>query len=156
MLKRRAAASVVNLNESELFVVGGYTSYNEKKSTNSSEFISLDKKPRKGPDIHFEVSFHCMLYYNSSTIYLIGGDQGNVKASDKTWIINPTKDFDIQEGPTLKIGRRIHSCGKIEKNGTILLVVAAGFDGTGNGLENGLDSVEILDPSTSQGWTSGE
>ena len=56
----------------------------------------------------------------------------------------------------MNIGRYGHSCGKIERNGKVLLVVASGI---GKPISGGqgqlLQSVEILDPLMSQGWKTG-
>ena len=57
---------------------------------------------------------------------------------------------------SLKTGRRIHSCGKIERNGKVLLVVASGMGKPISGEQGqALQSVEILDPLMSQGWKRG-
>ena len=47
--------------------------------------------------------------------------------------------------------RRGHACGKFEKDGKTVLIVAGGFDGS---LQD-LDSVEYLIPSSGQGWKLG-
>ena len=85
------------------------------------------------------------------SIYIIGGDQNGSFPSKKTWIVDPTNEFQIKEGPSLNNGRENHGCAKMTLNGRTILVVAGG---QGEGLET-LDSVEILDPSENNIWTQG-
>ena len=82
------------------------------------------------------------MYYfcSENSLYVIGGWQNGTN-SNKTWIVNPTKGFQLIEGPPLNKARALHSCGKMEVNGNDLIVVAGGI-----GLKSNLDSVEILDP----------
>ena len=90
-----------------------------------------------------------MIQYDEKSIYIIGGRQ-NGSISKKTWIVDPTNEFRITEGPSLNEGRSYHGCAKMTLNGRTILVVAGGF---GNG--GRLDSVEILDPLGNNGWTPG-
>ena len=56
----------------------------------------------------------------------------------------------------MNIGRYGHSCGKIERNGKVLLVVASGIGEPISGRQGqALQSVEILDPLMSHGWRMG-
>ena len=48
----------------------------------------------------------------------------------------------------MNVKRRGHACGKFEKDGKTVIIVAGGFDGS---LQD-LDSVEYLIPSSGQGW----
>ena len=84
-------------------------------------------------------------------IYIIGGDQNGSFPSKKTWIVDPTNEFQIKEGPTLNEARRCHGCAKMTLNGRTILVVAGG---EGEDYKT-LDSVEILDPSANNVWTPG-
>ena len=90
-----------------------------------------------------------MIQYNEKSIYIIGGWQ-NGSRSKKTWIVDPTNEFEIKEGPSLIKARHNHGCAKMTLNGRTILVVAGGL---GNG--GRLDSVEILDPSENNAWTEG-
>jgi hypothetical protein len=87
-----------------------------------------------------------MIQYDEKSIYIIGGDQ-NGSISNKTWIVDPTNEFQITEGPSLNKGRAYHGCAKMTLNGRTILVVAGGF--------GALDSVEILDPLGNNVWTQG-
>ena len=87
-----------------------------------------------------------MIQYDEKSIYIIGGDQ-NGSISNKTWIVDPTNEFQITEGPSLNKGRAYHGCAKMTLNGRTILVVAGGF--------GAMDSVEILDPLGNNVWTQG-
>ena len=91
-----------------------------------------------------------MVKYNENSIYIIGGFQDGSR-SKETWIVNPKNGFEIINGPKLNQERSSFSCGKMEVNDKILIVIAGGEDRYGFGL----DSVEILDPQSNQGWKSG-
>ena len=153
----RCNASCVQLDDTSLWIVGGDNhSHDTLKST---EFIALDKctnakdyseETQTGPEIPFSIYDHCILKFNENSIYLIGGEQ-NDKISNKTWIVDSRKNFQITDGPPLNRKRKGHCCAKFEnKAGKILFVVAGGFDGA-----TFLDSVEILDPLSDQGWKYG-
>ena len=73
-----------------------------------------------------------------------------ISAKKKTWIVDPTNEFKIKEGPSLNKGREFHGCAKMTVNGRTILVVAGGRGNNGT-----LDSVEILDPSSDNIWTLG-
>ena len=87
-----------------------------------------------------------MIQYDEKSIYIIGGFQ-NGSISNKTWIVDPTNEFQITEGPSLNKGRDSHGCAKMTLNGRTILVVAGGF--------GAMDSVEILDPLGNNVWTQG-
>ena len=89
-----------------------------------------------------------MIQYDEKSIYIIGGFQ-NGSISNKTWIVDPTNEFQITEGPSLNKGRAYHGCAKMTLNGRTILVVAGGYN------SGALDSVEILDPSENNVWTQG-
>ena len=92
-----------------------------------------------------------MIKCNETSIYIIGGQQ-NGSLSNKTWIANPKNGFEIVEGPPLNVKRRGHSCGKLEKNGKTMLIVAGGYD---ESLKD-LNSMEYLIPSDAKTWILGE
>ena len=140
--------SSVVLNESKIWITGGWSWSNNDGSLKSTEIISLNQPPVLGPDLPFTVSSHCMVLVNPTTIYLIGG----IVYDKKTWIIDPTNDFQIKEGPSLNIERIRHSCSKMRINGRIFLVVAGGLNK--ESLE--FDSVELLDTTCpDRGWKKG-
>ena len=142
MLQRRYnASSVIFKNRTVAWIVGG----TDHGSLNSTEFIRLNMASREGPKLPFTIYAHCMVLYKENAIYIIGGCQ-NGTFSKKTWIVDPTNGFQIRQGPSLNIPRASASCGKMEINGKIVLVVAGGQG------SDYLDSVELLEPLSDQGW----
>ena len=81
--------------------------------------------------------------------FKIIGEQNGRLYSKKTWIVNPTNEFQITEGPSLNKARSYHGCAKMTLNGRTILVVAGGYNG------GRLDSVEILDPLGNNVWSQG-
>ena len=123
--------------------------FREKYKT--TEFISNNEPPKKCPDLPFTLFGHFMVKYNENSIFIIGGDQ-NDELSDKSWIIDPSKQFQIKEGPSLHKARAYASCGKMEINGKTFLVVAGGATHCAFDF---LKSAELLDPTSDQGWIQG-
>ena len=145
MIEKRYGAASVTLDQSSLWIVGGF---NGNRTLRSTEFIKLGKPSVKGPDLPFAISGHSMIQYDEKSIYIIGGDQPN---QYKTWIVDPTNEFQIKEGPLLNKGyHHYHGCAKMTLNGRTVLIVAGGWGGYGC-----LDSVEILDPLGNNVWTTG-
>ena len=62
-LQKRAGASSVVLNPSTLWVVGGEGEHYDDIS--STEMITLDQPPAKGPELTFTISDHGMVKYLS-------------------------------------------------------------------------------------------
>ena len=145
--KRRFAASVA-LDQNTLWIVGGTDE--DFNDLNSTEFIKLGQLSVKGRDLPFTISYHSMIQYDEKSIYIIGGCQNGQLNSKKTWIVDPTNDFRITEGPSLNKGREFYGCAKMTLNGRTILVVAGGYGNDGQ-----LDSVEILDTSENNVWTPG-
>ena len=143
MIEKREGAASVALDQSTLWIVGGF---NGRYDLSSTEFIKLGQPSVKGRDLPFRISRHSMIQYDEKSIYIIGGCQ-NGSRSKKTWIVDPTNEFQIKEGPSLNKGRYGHGCAKMSLNGRTILVVAGGL-----GAEH---SVEILDPLGNNIWTQG-
>ena len=129
MIEKRCYAASVALDQSTLWIVGGW---NENNDLSSTEFIKLGQPSVKGRDLPFTISFHSMIQYDEKSIYIIGGDQ-NDSTSNKTWIVDPTNEFKTTEGPSLNKGRYYHGCAKMTINGRTILVVAGG---RGEGFRN--------------------
>ena len=90
----------------------------------STELITINGSTA-GISLPFYVNMHCMVMYQPNAILLIGGYQDG--GSESTWIIDPTKAFNMTEGPSLKVGRAFHSCGKMtDEYGNVLVIVADG------------------------------
>ena len=84
-------------------------------------------------------------------MYIIGGWQNGPGFSNKTWIVDPTNEFQVTEGPSLNKARSHHGCAKMTLNGRTKLIVGGGTDGD----FDALDSVEVLDPLEKNVWTLG-
>ena len=147
------------MNHNSLWLTGGCDSQDElNPGVNTTKFFSLDKPPQKGPNLPFGVSSHAMVQVSPKAIYLIGGFQDDIIAN-KTWIIDPTNNFKVKQGPSLNEDRILHSCGKLMLNNKVYIVVAGGQStgSDGDGLSfDGTNSVEILDTSLpGQKWIKG-
>ena len=116
---------------------------------NTSQFLSLDQPPEKGPDLPFTLVGHCMVQVDSETIYLIGGCQNGTK-SNKTWIINPKKNFQMREGPTMLEARNFPACATMKINNRVFIIVI------GNDVNWQYQTIEILDTTLpSNNWKFG-
>ena len=157
MLEKRQLTSGVVLNypEKTFWITGGLSEPYSGKGHSSSEFIYLNKPVEKGPDLPFEINRHCMIKYNDSAVFIIGGDLDEYSGyysgtqSSKTWIIDPTNNFTIRDGPSLSEGKVLMACGKMTIDGKTWLVVGPGYYWN----EKQLD---LLDPlNVNQGWLKG-
>ena len=101
MLEKRDWTSGIILNYpgKTLWITGGLSKRNAGKGHSSSEFIYLNKPAEKGSDLPFEIHKHCMIRYNDSAIFIIGGDLDEYDyrgpVISKSWIIDPTNNFSI-------------------------------------------------------------
>ena len=145
-IEGRTSASSVVLNQSRLWVTGGLY---DRNHLNTSQFLSFDQPPEKGPDLPFTLGGHCMVQVDSETIYLIGGIQKETK-SKKTWIINPKKNFQMREGPSMLQPRINHACATMKINNKVFIIVI------GDAPNNHTRTIEILDTSLpSNNWKFG-
>ena len=100
-----------------LIIVGGLT--------NSSIYLFNDAWIENMPDL-VKLNNHCVVKINSTTIMVIGGYQ-NDKLSNKTYILDTTKNI-WEEGPSLLHGRSDFGCGKVrsDKNSSEFNIIVAG------------------------------
>jgi hypothetical protein len=145
---RSSAASVV-WNSTTLWMTGGsHAGYVRTKST---EFVQLTGTT-PGPDLPLEVSSHCIVSLNDTTLILIGGKLQSVTYSKATWFYN-TDHKTWTDGPSLTIGRESHSCAlfKSPQHGhTDTVIVTGGWNGAKK-----LASTEMLNLD-SNSWESGK
>ena len=73
----------------------------------------------------FTIHSHCMVQYSDNIIYLIGGWQDGV-LSHKTWIIDMTDGFKIEEGPKLPKTNHLYTCSSMVVDGDTILVASGG------------------------------
>ena len=129
-IERSFAASLVVNNS--LWILGGQS---EGIRINSTEFITLDSDPVKGPDMPEALIYHCVLKVNDTTVFLSGG----YTTSRKTYFYN-MGDAVWSEGPDMKIPRYGHGCGLVKDRttSTLFIVVAGGYN------SGYLDTTELL------------
>lgn len=94
-----------------------------------------------------------MVLLNSTTAFLIGGQQQYEHVKPNSYLLNTAANSkEWIQGPSLKQGRNDHSCGRIRKDASNIefsTIVVGGYD-------DGkiLKSVEILDDGANE-WRSG-
>ena len=123
MLDERAyfASVTLNINQytTNLWVTGGL-GRQKTKSISTSEFVlirdalDLDDKNEpseiqqidsiEGPNLPFTLAYHGMVKVSENAVYIIGGRQ-NDEISKDVWIVDPTDDYSIIKGPSLKTSR---------------------------------------------------
>ena len=118
---------------------------------------SLRKGAIAGPNMPITLAGSCVVKYNDSSIYILGGNQnatrslryGNVR---NVWIASISDEITFSQGPSMLEGRFFHACGTVSFGNKNLIIVAGGMSGDPN--SGVASSVEILDPSTNQ-WVQG-
>ena len=122
--------------------------------SHQQSFVTINGPSVQGPRMPVKIRSHCMVYYNQSMIFLIGGNQDDYHdSSANTWIVDPTNGFKVTPGPSMKMARSNLACGIIDKNGHPLVIAAGGFNSNSQLI---LNTTELLDPSSNQGWELGK
>ena len=142
MKQSRRHFSAVSLNSSMLWLLGSDTGHTAVQST---EFISLrqGKGPltsTDGPYMPFRLGYSCVVKFNDTTIYILGGVQSG-STTNRVWIASISDKITFNQGPSMVYKRSFHACGTISVGNKNLIVVAGG-----NGRLSSR-SMEILDPS---------
>ena len=121
MLESRTYATSVRLNSTTLWVIGGY---NERDIVlDSTELLTWGKNPIKGPTLPSPLQGSCSVKYNSTSVYIIGGNRRN----KNPWIFDPSNNLFARKGPSsLQHGRSYHSCGIVRSKRKSYIVVAGG------------------------------
>ena len=132
----------VQLNTTTLWILGGYG--------DTTEFIRIDSSIGiPGPKLPISnLMFPCAVKFAEDQIFVIGGEN----YWNKVFIFNPLNGFTHIEGPSLKTGRRSHSCGLMSHAGQRKKIVVAGGFGEH---KPQLSSVEIFDPYVND-WVTGK
>ena len=134
----------------------------KSKAKSNSEMITLDKPSQQGPDLPFKITHQCMVKVDDRNIYIIGGIQ-NSSTSNKTWLMDPTKNYELKEGPPLNGHLYDSSCALMKIKGKAYIVVVGSTFSDMPNPQNPQSSktveqfmVEILDTSSHyQGWIKG-
>ena len=94
MTTERYDASIVQLNSTTLWIVGGYNG--DFDGLTSSEFIGVDSIVGKpGPKLPYPVTGACAVKYSEDKVYVIGGHDGltSYHPSNKVLIFDPKNWF---------------------------------------------------------------
>jgi len=132
-VKRTQAASLV-LNETTLWITGGYHTY----AFASSEYIRMNEN-MPGPALPIAISGHTLVAISSTFSLIIGGYSEGVTLSS-TYLYNHVGGLWI-DGPNLMQARQFHAAGIVTDEATkeeLVLVTGGYFNGIG------LDSIEIF------------
>lgn len=138
-------------------------------SLNSTELILYDStndswNVHVSAELPFPIYGHCAVNFEDKYIYLIGGisggnydsdsdldedEQEEPVTEDRTWVID-LKNLDFKCGPSLRMARQWCQAAVMKSRDRMVIVVAGGRNG-----HDTLDSVEILDPESGEGWKPG-
>ena len=141
----RAFASFVKLNQSTMWITGGFNLYWQDLMSTLLVTVNGSKNDESLP-IHFQG--HCIVHYKPSSILIIGGQQDGVEKSKRTWIVDVNNRSSLIEGPFLNKGRQHFSCDKVvDRFGHSLILVVGGEDE---------DTMEVLNATEMKGWTFGK
>ena len=104
-----------------------------------------------------------MVKLPTGLIYMIGGcESPNIAmggavcntASNRVWIFDPNSDYQIIQGPSMKMRRAHAACSTfVDDSGETNIIVTGGR--TDMNSDSILDSVEILNPSKMNAWATG-
>jgi hypothetical protein len=147
LTKPRSFAASVVWNSTTLWMTGGQL--DDTRRTKSTEFVQLTGTT-PGPDLPLEVSNHCLVSLNETTLLLMGGYISG-GASNSTYYYN-TDHKTWTDGPSMITGKAQHSCAlfKSPQHGHTDTVIVTG------GYNSGYPaSPEILNLD-SNSWRSGK
>ena len=153
----RGASASVQVNATTIWILGGYG--------DTTEFIGIDSSVGiPGPKLPISIYYTCAVKFSEDQIFVIGGEswEDDCEYSQSCWnkvfIFNPLNGFTHIEGPSLKIGRRSHSCGLMSNAAQHKKIVVAGGFGYSNPHDYTpkLSSVEIFYPYVNKDWVTGK
>ena len=171
-IRGESRQSMVMLNQDTFWITGGKSSPSSfceicwqrrwRSCTcagllkSSKSFLSLDQSELKEEpsDLPFGVNSifgHCMIKVDSKTIYVIGGsmksEYGYFKTTKKTWIVDPTNNFQVIEGPELNYARNDHSVALIKIGGRKFLAVVGGIGHRHWDIDDPIINPDLYDPA---------
>ena len=155
MNKARSYAASVVLNETTLWIIGGWRF--DSSVLSSTELITLDSATSvNGPALPNALVASCAVKYNDTHIYLTGGFVDS-DYTNKVWIHSTILDAGSSswtEGPMMNTKRGYHGCTVLNHGQKSWIVVAGGNSEIGFNLSPVIKSVEILDPNKNK-WIQG-
>ena len=116
-----AGSGNVVINDKYVLVSGGIVNHEGGGVIKLQELVPLNENIMSSPLNSISYYGHCNIQLNESSILMTGGHNGY----EKTMFQNFDTNKEVR-GPDLKIGRRLHACGKIKINGETILVVVGG------------------------------
>ena len=128
----------------KLLVTGGFNKVSG--SLDTSEVLTENGWKTVHLSLPVSTEEHCVVLVNSTTIIVIGG--GN---NEKNSHFFNSETGMWTEGPQLKEGRRLHSCGIVRKGKEEFGVIVAGGEDVSY---NKLSTVEMLDEGANE-WRQG-
>ena len=144
LIHDRHFSSSVILNNNVLWITGG----NMPLSTNSSEFVRLNRPSEIGPVLPLNLNGHCMTKINDTHVIITGG----VNNKGQSIIVDVTT-FEMILGPRLSSERSYHACESFHHEGRPFVVVAGGFNWDDLMYSN---TIEYLDITNSEKWQFGK
>ena len=169
----RTSHSSVGLNNSMLWIMGGYSAttggYANFLNMNATEFVTIEGAVN-GPTLPTVGLYdHCAVHFpGNGNVYLIGGTrqggpcnrQTGCVQTNEVWVANPSNGFTFAQGPKLSTPRSGHACGTMSIGTKSIIVAAGGLTSNPqrpiwrDGYGQRVKMVEILDPLTNQ-WVTG-
>ena len=142
-----ASMSLSPYPNSSILLTGGQNEF-----ANTGEYLTENGWQNVSAPLPVNISYHCSVLVNSTTVLIIGGFQNVHYFSPETYLLNTENEKWI-EGPSLKIGRGGHlTCAKIkedDKSSAFIVIVANGAH-----RDDGHTSVEIISDLESK-WHKG-
>ena len=119
-----ASMSLSPYPNSSILRTGGQNEF-----ANTGEYLTENGWQNVSAPLPVNISYHCAVLVNSTTILIIGGDQNGIGESPNTYLFNTENEKWI-EGPSLRIARENHGCAKIkedDKSSAFNVIVVAGW-----------------------------
>ena len=140
-------SAAIALNESTLWVTGGWNKNGFHKETQLVDITSPGSVAKPGPDLPHAVNRHCLLSINSTTAFLVGGNGLLDKEYySTTYFFNHVTNTWAEGPPLERFVRAAFGCGMIQNQRMRLVVIAGGYYGE--------SSTEILDLNNLE-WVKG-
>ena len=152
MEQGRLTGGSVALNNTTLWITGGISTFPHWQCRNTTEFLKFNhSKSIPGPILPRKcIKRHCLTKLNESMIIITGG----YPYVNEIYLVDMFKNFSIIKGPPLLIGRHDHSCGTFKLNDKTMVIVSGGTDGNSKPIP--INSTELWDPTSQDGWAKGK
>ena len=154
MLKSRAFAASVVLNESTLWITGGLGV--DYQGLNSTELVDLNQNKSFESSIKLpnNLQLHCLIKLNENQVMLVGGFSSNGPEA-RTYLF----DFDTMTwypGVNLTYPRYGHSCGLFKKGGSATAVVVGGSNPDFAFVQKSVEMLDLENTGHSIKWYHGK